>query len=1582
MDFSTIRNGRPADLAQYLKDSASRIGSTAVTNELLAGIQNESLPPRVYSLWLSVCQDAHSVRKGLQFEYSVRVRRASIKHFGRLFRSRRVDELWQVLGGTDGVVAYLAEASVQDVRLFCSEIGGTGRTVIAGSTRQEYVDGLYRCLRDASRNPDQRPLTRRYCKMLPACSQRVIASTPCYTLPGDVRKSVFEAHTLFLRDQFLGDLHDSEKDIDISALFELLAVQAPDHQIHQGERISANIVFPLQVIDALSNRHRLEALDTTTFRKKIARPLFQRLCQRERKPDIIAGAVQSYVRYLERHAGNATYSENIFSINVTTFVVRAWSRCPDQLDASLQSIFRLLPSSARMDASYLTELLKGARRALRFRLLELAMRNLRCLNIDITSNADLERSGPIWSPQLFLALPRAESKHLLQRLMDIFHDKVFDGLGEFGLRQPADDPEFVLMQLSKGDSEHHGMVANAVDHHKSAASNSRAQPLRAYCASYALRCASISGSLDLYRGTLLWTRKYIQDPQTAIGIFYTGDLKNHDTIELLSGIPEDLAGVDVSRDAISDNVRKGNQICQDLVETALLASHEPSFQDFHWKSAMRLTAIVLRKRLETVDRLQDFLQLSDEETFDTVWESTLMYWASFERQCLEEDKRELFYPVRDPLIEKLDGSAFRELRPATARFIDELALRQDETRLKWRERHFPLSRKLPDPYSRGDPYKPFILMDFTKLQSTVDLPWLRSRAEQVVFLDPESALSPVPESEEVQQAIAYAVDNWEEALEDYVLLSQNKQVAASTAWKHATEILSLSRMSAVEAHVFWSPRFTKALAKCDVRGPWTDAPRQLPQPRLPVVHSDEEAVEWNPDPKLKGYIVKPRKLTPTRLDTMLVAKNLQYRDPQTSSWLEELDARVPKYEPSVFWRRAGDHSDDPATREALVATVVMYVAGKSGSSGLLSKPFPRIGASRFPAMFLDGDFLDRDDLAKHPVQHLLAAIISDIPPTLLTELVPERASNLIESQGAISVPQLLRLLVRSDRPQAALEVVRSFILDVPESSSWHRSVLKPSFFRSLPRKYASEFFESLVMGVEEKLTQQTARKSDGNADQGPAVKVSTVKMVSKLLSSAGFMDEDTATQILIDLFTTATHIDVRVSVIESLLDVLKQSTDSNVRTRIIAFFERDVVPIMASMSERTGPLQGPSESLDADVELPEVYFEGVSFQLTPMLQLMFKALKEIDASTRKQIVTRVLLPAFHGSIESNKRWLSLCLRQMGIPQLELPAIPVEPSFLINLLDHPADVPIEVLGLWLEYFTVIFSPSTELAAVTSRIEQDPELHDWNAGRHWLTLFGKKPASYLLQKTSPVSMIRNEWQATEGGMSIDEVQSVVLRQANVVLQNPDPNLKQWEMFAGKLAPPPWGSKQFLTWEKYSKPIVDYVVRTIDGIASSEGWLQDPARTPAILPDRFGMYLWIWLPHSSDTDRDFGGLASFISSRLGFFDESRRAYGRRFEQLVSFVQKAKFRDSRVLGIALRLGDLEKHDVKKPTTSMDLHVDFAKRLVQGVGAPPSTELQQQVVSMAESWATCLDEETKMQGIGLLNAQDMYGKAWYAAVG
>ncbi|SMR51204.1 unnamed protein product [Zymoseptoria tritici ST99CH_1E4] len=1417
--------------------------------------------------------------------------------------------------------------------------------------------------------------------MLPACSQRVIASTPCYTLPGDVRKSVFEAHTVFLREQFLGDLYDSEKDIDISALLELLAVQAGDHQIYEGERISANIVFPLQVIDALSNRHRLKALDTTTFRKKIARPLFQKLCQRERKPDIIAGAVQSYVRYLERHAENATYSENIFSVNVTTFVVRAWSRSPDQLDASLQSIFRLLPSSAQMDASYLTELLEGARRALRFRLLELAMRNLRCLKIDINSDTDLEKAGAIWLPQVFLALPRAESKHLLQRLMDIFHEKVFDGLGEFGLRRHADDPDFVLMQLSKGDSEHHGMVANAVDHHKSAASNSRTQPPRAYWASYALRCASISGSLDLYRDTLLWTRKYIKDPQTAIEIFYAGDLKNDDTIELLSGIPSKLADVNTSKEAISDNVRKGNQICQDLVETALLASHEPSFQDFHWKSAMRLTALVLRKRMEMVDGLQDVLHLSDEETFDTVWEPTLMYWASFERQCLEEDNRELFYPVRDPLIEKLDGSAFRELRPATARFIDELAFRQDEIRLKWRQRHFPLSRKLPDPYSRGYPYKPFILMNFTK-QGTVDLPYLRSRAEKVIFVDSEPALSPVPEVEEVQKAIAYAVDNWEEALEDYVLLSQNKQVAASTAWKHATETLSLSRMSAVEAHVFWSPHFTKALAKCDVRGPWTDAPRQLPQPRLPVVHSDEEAVEWNPDPEFKDYIVKPRKLTPTRLDTMLVAKHLQYRDPQTNTWLEELDPRIPKYEPSVFWRRAGDHLDDPATREALVAAVVMYVAGKSGSSNLLSKPFPSIGASRFSAMFLDGDFLDRDDLAKHPVQHLLAAIISEIPSTLLTELVSERASSSIESQGAISIPQLLRLLVRSDRPQAALEVVRSFILDVPESSSWHRSVLKPSFFRSLPRKYASEFFQSLFMGVEEKLAQQSARNSDGNADQGPAVKVSTVKMVSKLLSGAEFMDEDTASQILIDLFTVVTHIDIRESVVESLLDVLKQSTDSNVRTRIIGFFERDVVPIMASMSERTGPLQGLTESLDADVELPEVYFEGDSFELTPMLQLMFKALGEIDASTRKQIVTRVLLPAFHGSIESNKWWLSLFLRQMGAPQLKLPAIPVKPSFLIHLLDHPADIPSKVLDLWLDYFTVILSPSTELAAVTSWIEQDPELHDWNAGRHWVTLFGKKPANYLLHKTSPVSMIRNEWQATEGGVSIDEVQSVVLRQADVVLQDPDPTLQQWEMFAAKLAPPPWGSKQFLIWEKYSKPIVDYVVRTIDGIGLSESWLGNPARTPAILPDRFGMYLWIWLPHSSDTDRHFGGLASFISSRLTWFDESRRAYGRRFEQLVSFVQKARFPDSRVLEIALRMGDLEKHDVKKATTSMDLHVDFAKRLVQGVGPPPSTELQQQVVSMAESWATCLDEETRMQGIGLLNAQDMYGKMWYAAVG
>lgn len=1284
MDHTTLRSSTAEELAIYLRTYATRYGNQTVTRELLAGIEAESLPPTVYSIWLNASGDCLAVKEGLHQQFSILVQRASSTKFGTLFSGSRVEEVWNALGGTSGVVEYLSQTSVRDYKLFCYEISKTWNLKTAVETRQRFVDELYKALcpredfSDSSiKIADQRPLAG-HSIIFPACSAELVAdliSGRPSTSP-EVQTAI-ETHLTFFRQQFLATLEDVQHDIDIDRLSSLLANSSGDTSLCKGEQLGVNIAFAIDALEALSKRGDVGKLDCDTFHRILANPLFKKLWRRSTKPEFVAEIVSLYMVYIQRHVGAAGI--DFFNAAVVEYVVRKWSRRPEQLEASLLAVLGLIEKAHSIDLSSVERLLKRAPWPLRLRLLELIVRHIPSLRLDINSDTDLKALPWSWSPDFFRVLPKPEARRLFERLIGI-NPNPFDYQETEQLYHIDQDPTYLLLLLARDDSDLLHLATEAVAQRKREANKARKQPSRSFWAQYALRCATASCSIELYRDTLQWAKRYTKDPLTAVAIYSQGELQNAASVNLLCGFA--AAGEKKSKEDVEQDVKKANGICLDLFETACEAMAEPSFHSYQWQGVVGLIGSLVQIRLERVDKLQEALDLTDEEVSHIVWKDTLDVCIELERRGLEEANTRLeFNKIGGPLssLTRFNVRAEDSSRPATLRFLDELAYRRNELWTTYRQAQRPVTLVLPKSYPRGLPFNCLIPLHLVERADHASIQYLNERAKQVVFLDAESALSALPETDEELQAVGPFVEAYQIALRYYIRWSPDKHATIVQVWRHAIGPLSNARLSGDEALSFWRPIFgTQLNALRDLRldlqipkdnGASSEALDSLPEPEVPVSDDVTEPIEWNPDPHFKSFSRKVRRIEPTILDVM-IHQNCNNYDTLKSTFRRNFQSEIQARSTPYFWTRCLD-SASPQAKEALIAAALLYISARNKQSpGLLTTAFPSEDEKRFPAMYLDGDFLDREDIAIGSHWAVLEEWKDSVPATLLLHLLENEAGETMDTL------RLLDLLGESDKPQLSLSLIKHMILERPEESSWQRAVLTPGLFNSLPKETARQFLISLSSGMQEKLAEQAVRKADATYTGKPLIKVTTVKMLAQLLSGAEYIDQSSACQILIPILKAAKHIDILTSVVNSLVDIMVDTSDHAVKTMIVDALEQYIIPVASSINERSPMQEEDWLRFEHDPEtMPEVYMESDGGdQLPPVLASLVNAAQKLDDADSSRFYTRVLIPVLEGSIKNNRRWLSLYCHHLMVPAIEFPSCPLRMQLITELLNKPSHIP--------------------------------------------------------------------------------------------------------------------------------------------------------------------------------------------------------------------------------------------------------------------------------------------------------------------
>jgi hypothetical protein len=1559
LDNGTIRKSSPPQLAKYFQECLESSDWKTVSDHLLASVTSGSIPPSVFHVWLSVCKDAGAVGAALRQDISLLVRHVAIRRFGKWLRTEDgFPAIWKASGEAKGLVDLMATFSVNEVTLMCETLALSRTSHFAARQRQKALSELYNTLIGvaATPNPDTRPLLPLYSRIVPACTpETAVAHTK--DLQPDLKTCLAHASTyqkLALGDMFPGVPDDDNKKNTVTR-HKLLLNENRDFAVHVLRRFATDEVA-------------LQA-NKDVFVTHVAIPLVRRLCHKRINDGTQERVLDMIIECARKEPGVAL-GINLKRHGLIYYATHMWKRSRgdrrQRMEELLGCLIRLLPHKTSINFVQERELMQRIPSVLRYPLLRLLLLNETWHAFDLDSENDetskkLKEIGDLWHVGLFLDLSAEPALHLFTRLLLLHPDgKFIWPQGEVRnhvvftkiVGENRVDPDIVLAfltyRVSTGIDRNPARLAQAkkgIEERKKQAATSREWEDRANWAESALKLSIATGSLDLYADTLLWARRFNRDAQTVKRLYQSSTVLTNPGLDLLSGIPSTkVKGPLRPLDEINEQVMKGNKIIFQFLETAAMGIQEPSFVRYDWNSVLQLVPDVLRRRIERVQELQEKHVISNDAVFNLIWQPTIELLLDVERFGLKDEHARLEFQNIDGPLE-----TWGPVTPtvATCMFLDSLAEKRDMLWKKYRPQVHPATTTLGRPWPQGLPIQllcPEIQQDSQK-QKQLSMPYLESRAVDVVFMDGSSVLIPPPEDSEteVREAIGPFVDSYKFALSTYLQGAKDdgdRDVRLRKAWKHAVTELTSDRMSADEATQFWGRVFNNH--RLEEVGLVPITPRFFPE--LP--EEAETPSEWDPYPNFKALRVESRILPETCLDCMINVDSSRsgWGSSRTvnSAFQVPTSSTVGK-DPTDFWD-VDDYRDllpGPA-KDALAVAAVAYINTRFGSdTTLLLKSVPSEDDARFPAFYLDQEFLERDGKGSsaEPALVVLDHLSSNMPIDLLVHLAESLIARL--NNGEKEDPdvreaamRVVKRLARGDCPAIACDFIQQIVLDRQDDSSWHRHLFNVGYLCRLPAKEAKTFFNDLSSKIQTRLETQAeeqakrqASKVAANEAEPPApaaalslppgfkppsgdvekpvekrsvpsfMKITTVKMVAQMLRNASYVDEQFACGVLVGLFEGATNPDIQLTIVESLQTILVDTKDKKLQEAIYRAFETHVIPIAASLNERR--LTTEEEWLAAESgegALPEVYVQSPIADLPPMLQLLVATLNhwKTDSPGFHNWASRILIPIAEKSAANNARWNALFIKRQGFDVREdyLATVPVKPKLLIDLWNRvPEAFTRSNFEALKAYSLANLIPDSSIISASEVVRNDAELLKSNGGKHWLFLW-ENPchAAFNLGVNQIVSTLQQLAPRTPetGEVQIRDMQDFVASLAEYFIHEGD--VTEFQTLMNALSN---GNKKDV-WMSNCLPLLERFINRIEGLRIEE-WQRDQKRTPAILPQTFPITLEIMkkkhtCEHSPADKPSQKEVSDFVAEISSLIDEMLADNAPYHEEWIKFKQSVK--------------------------------------------------------------------------------------------
>lgn len=1607
IDHVVLRNGTPAEVARYLQQlRSSTPDPAAITSHLHNAVVQGSIPHTVFMIWTPLSNDAATIVAGLRQSESLLERRIAIRAFIKALRSpESMTQVWDACGGASGLAAIMSNLSVEEIKSLCNGLAKTASLPRGRTERHvrltELVSILGADTPSPENNPDTRPLLPYYKRILPACTIDRVAeheeTAPAWT--SRQRSILLRTHPTFYQTKFMESMFSAKgpkrTTIDVGVWTQL---------------INDNFGFGKQLLLKFLSEDQL-VVQPYEFMENIAKPLARRLRRRRSTAEqqlpfetleVLVQVIRKYPSLTE--VLDASLDGTIF------YVIKFWEHTRTtrpQVEQHLAELIKLAPEAKYKSADSIVPLLRAVNPAVSYQLFRLIIQNSKYYGFDVHDTSDgndasfKKLNGP-WPANLFTTMFGYDDKdiplRLFRRLMEIFPSASFLKPSTENsisiLRESTSitgDPdvlEAMLLRASSGRADSESDLAlkfeGVLHERQKKASSARDWQGRASWAQSALNMSIATGSLDVYSKTLLWAQRFNKDPNTVKQIYSYAVLKTTEGIELLSGIST-AAYANNSDFNAAETIQSANKILFQLLETASTALREPSFQRYDWTEVLSLPASVLENRFRLVNDFQDARKLSDAEVFDQVWRPTLEFLLEAENYLLRPGMQRLYPRHLLGILHGMPCFKGLEARPHVDKFWDSFAKGRDELWQTYRSQHFPAVLALSETWPRGLPLQSLLPGDPLDLKNIDNIPYVRSRIENVVFGEPEILLQEPPKDKESRAGIGPFVDNYNYAIKAYVNITDDpakNEELVHKAWRHAVDRLNGTRMTTTESLRFWAEVFHRNGIKLphDLR---SKLPKR-PEPSVPDFDNPEMPTEWNPLAEHgRLEFVESRELPGTILDQMLMEHSTWAANPefdQEALWEDSVkiqaEDRLSFWDLTRFsWPLSGK------TKDGTVVSLLLYLnTTKGANNSILREPFPSGTDVRYPALYLEQEFLETVDTDYFGYQNSrrISSVIRSGPPSLLARVARSILQRVEDTENSESNEQppidlamkLIGLLVGSDRPSLAFPLIRDVILDRPNDSSWHRNLLSKRLFNILPPAESKNLLDMISDGLQKRLDDQLARNKEAKEENGelparspPAVKVTTVKMLAKLLSDAPFLDIESSIDILTGLLAKSQHIDIRVAIIESLFDTLEAETASpEVKGRILVLLKKLALPIAASFNERRPITDADWKDAEGGGELPEVA-ERRDLSAAPVRTLFLHLNKRLrnDPET-KATLARITVRLLKQSAENNLRWTELFLRKYGFslpPGEVLLTAPVEPKILRVFTQCPEYFSKDMFEMLRGVVLTNLRPSPGIAAITNKIKENPELSNSNARSHWLNLYGggrfaielygAEDCFAVMHKTT----LSQEVADTSNRITSSMLQEFALEVAGELIRSGHPSYVVSlfdSMTSAMLEEKSLESLQ--RWKTTTKPVLQKIIGRVEGLRTS-AWQRNPKRKPQVLPDTFRLKVaMLAVPPGLNLEEE---VVREVSDLINDLAGSREPYHENWAHLKRHIvhMHADWKP-RLAHLALRFGSLENVNVENPTLADYLRIDMAKTLVEQARDPKDKNIAVDLKATLRSWAEC----------------------------
>lgn len=499
-----------------------------------------------------------------------------------------------------------------------------------------------------------------------------------------------------------------------------------------------------------------------------------------------------------------------------------------------------------------------------------------------------------------------------------------------------------------------------------------------------------------------------------------------------------------------------------------------------------------------------------------------------------------------------------------------------------------------------------------------------------------------------------------------------------------------------------------------------------------------------------------------------------------------------------------------ALQEALAISALLFLdqAFQQGAHPkLLEKEFPEDTiSSRFPAVFLAEDFVNaaKDDLSKSIKCALDAvkSVVNIVPPQLLRKLAKSLLSRLAafdhENEAVISNALsratfgVIDLLDSGDQPQLAIDLAVDCAIDLPQFSTWHRSILSLDLDGSLTadnsanmiRRFSDLVIQSLRASREasrsknkesEKADAHGENETDGKekGKEPTPLKITTIKIIPEFLYRCQHLDIRSTHEILRNLSHNSVHIDVRSKILEQFIQLLGKSSSEDCALipqlyDDMEFFRK----LAAGPSERNLMTEGQWTNIeDGNEKFPEISIKRT-------LQDIFVN-ASLPKSQRAEYAQRMLVPLIRESIAMNTRWMQLFLKKITNLSKE-EEIAASESF------GPFEWGL-IMKIWRSWFQFLHQEFLEIVQehiakplhyyklrhVSEKIQQkDPNYYNDKAARSFVDHIGRAQHSYstVARTVTDTAFSKENDSAVEEGISLQDQLDLLHYEGDLVLQNP--------------------------------------------------------------------------------------------------------------------------------------------------------------------------------------------------------------------